>query len=354
MLMLTQSTLFFCDLALTARAKNSTLEGQIQKWNASVMAAKSPATSTADSSSCHPPSTLTFHSLTTQSSNVTSFSNHNIVLQGPSANTPELDGMTEVFGNTVDDKNKHASTSDKDKKGENVKRVVAISLASANSDGELNDKIILPSIEPDDIDTPYQMEINNPTPRDMEEAHRTLCKEIGVIHEPITPLQKKIKVEKIKYTIASSPMDMVFSTSDTSTSSTPAMFQHDAKGYIIKNIKKRYTIKDLPVPSNDSRWSHGLVGTVMLWAGAQPNVWVIPEESLVVMGQMVWNTMFLHVNYRVTPDGLVMAIIQQHLTKWCSSIGSTAICIMIDFFSKLDDDMDIVTTAEGLLEDYSE
>ncbi|KAI6097638.1 hypothetical protein EV401DRAFT_1895469 [Pisolithus croceorrhizus] len=353
------------------------------KWNASVAAAKSPATSTADSSSRRPPSTLTFRSLTTQSSNTTSFSNRNIVPQGPSADTPELDGMTEAFGDTVDDENERASTVDKDKKGENAKRVVAISPASADSDGELNNKIILPSAcakgvgipgsvtgkrkveevdalydsEPDDIGAPYQMEINDPTPRDVEEAHRMLRKEsgtlrttasirphvllatsVGVIHEPIMPLQKKVKVEEIKYTIAPSPMDAVFSTSDASTSSTPAMFQYDAEGYIIENIKKRYTIKDLPVPSNDS---------------AQPNVWVIPEESLVATVQMVWNTVFPHVKYRVTPDGSVMAIIQQCLAEWSSGIGSTAICIVIDFFSKLDDDMDIVATAEGLLEDYA-
>ncbi|KAI6094081.1 hypothetical protein EDD16DRAFT_1792215 [Pisolithus croceorrhizus] len=369
MLTLTRSTLFFRDLALTARAKNSTLEGQIQKWNASVAAAKSPATSTADSSSRRPPSTLTFRSLTTQSSNTTSFSNRNIVPQGPSADTPELDGMTEAFGDTVDDENERASTVDKDKKGENAKRVVAISPASADSDGELNNKIILPSAcakgvgipgsvtgkrkveevdalydsEPDDIGAPYQMEINDPTPRDVEEAHRMLRKESGTLRttasiRPHVLLAKKVKVEEIKYTIAPSPMDAVFSTSDASTSSTPAMFQYDAEGYIIENIKKRYTIKDLPVPSNDS---------------AQPNVWVIPEESLVATVQMVWNTVFPHVKYRVTPDGSVMAIIQQCLAEWSSGIGSTAICIVIDFFSKLDDDMDIVATAEGLLEDYA-
>jgi len=58
---------------------------------------------------------------------------------------------------------------------------------------------------------------------------------------------------------------------------TTAELQYDADGYIIK------TIKDLPIPCNDSRWSRGLVGTITLWAGAQPNVWVIPEESLVTV-----------------------------------------------------------------------
>ncbi|KAI6111463.1 hypothetical protein EDD16DRAFT_1521946 [Pisolithus croceorrhizus] len=63
--------------------------------------------------------------------------------------------------------------------------------------------------------------------------------------------------------------------------------------------------------------------------------------------------MFPHVKYMVTTDGSVMAIIQQCLAEWHSSIGPTAICIIIDFFSKLDDDMNIIATVEGLLEDYT-
>jgi len=88
-----------------------------------------------------------------------------------------------------------------------------------------------------------------------------------------------------------------------------AELQYDADGYIIKTIKKKYTIKDLPVPSNDSRWSCRLVGTITLWAGTQPNVWAIPEESLVVVMQIVWDVVFPHVKYRVTADSSVIGIV---------------------------------------------
>ncbi|KAI6013682.1 hypothetical protein PISMIDRAFT_23852 [Pisolithus microcarpus 441] len=292
MLMLTRSTLFFRDLALTTRAKNSTLEGQIQKWNASVTAAKSPATSSADSSSRRPPSTLTFHSLTTQSSDATSLSNHRIALQSPSIDMPELDDATEAFADTVDNEIEHAHTVHKDERGWNAKKVVVISPASADSDVKLNDKIIVSTechakegsvtgkrkaeevdilydSEPDEVDMPsYETETNDPMPRDVEDAHRMPCKEngilrttastsVGVIHEPLKPQQKKIKVEETKYTIVPppnlSPMDAVFSTSD---ASTPAMLQYDEDGYIIEIKKKKYTIKDLPVPSNDSCVEH--------------------------------------------------------------------------------------------------
>jgi len=45
--------------------------------------------------------------------------------------------------------------------------------------------------------------------------------------------------------------------------------------------------------------------------------------------------------------------IQQHLDEWHSGIGSTAICIMIDFFSKLDDDVDVSTMATKLFKDFT-
>ena len=45
--------------------------------------------------------------------------------------------------------------------------------------------------------------------------------------------------------------------------------------------------------------------------------------------------------------------IQQRLAEWRSGIGSTAICIMIDFFSKLDDDVDVTATAARLFKDFA-
>ena len=197
---------------------------------------------------------------------------------------------------------------------------------------------------------------------------------VGVICEP-QPLRKKVKVkvEETEHTTVVPPLGSMFSASDalmTVTHATAAL-QYDADGYIIETIKKKYTIKDLPIPSNDSRWSRGLVGTITLWAGAQPNVWVIPEESLVAAVQVVWDVVFPRVKYRVTADGSVIAIVsstfnvwtqrmlttysqvQQRLAEWRSGIGSTTICIMIDFFSKLDDNVDVPAMAAKLFKDFA-
>jgi len=54
----------------------------------------------------------------------------------------------------------------------------------------------------------------------------------------------------------------------------------------------------------------------MLWAGAQPNVWVIPEELLVAAVQVVWDVVFPHVKYRVTADGSAMAIVSSRFNIW--------------------------------------
>ena len=45
--------------------------------------------------------------------------------------------------------------------------------------------------------------------------------------------------------------------------------------------------------------------------------------------------------------------IQQRLAEWRSGIGSTAICIMIDFFSKLDHDVDVSAMAAKLFKDFT-
>lgn len=102
MLLLTQSTLFFRDLALNSRTQDVAIDGHVLKWKAGVTAAKSPATSAVDTTSSArqcPPSTLTFG---TQSSNATSLSGHCKKLQ-VSSNTPGLDFATEIFSDDVDD-----------------------------------------------------------------------------------------------------------------------------------------------------------------------------------------------------------------------------------------------------------
>jgi len=126
MLLLTQSTLFFRDLALNTRVQDVAIDGHVLRWKAGVTAVKSPATSAADTTSsawCHPPSMLTF---TTHSSNVTSLSGYCQKLQVPS-NTPDLDVPKELFSDDVDNEDECAHTVGKNQTGKNGKNVVAVS-----------------------------------------------------------------------------------------------------------------------------------------------------------------------------------------------------------------------------------
>ena len=123
------------------------------------------------------------------------------------------------------------------------------------------------------------------------------------------PLQKKVKVEETRLMTVPPPDSMSSTANALMTATYTTAELYDADGYIVETIKKKYTIKDLPLPCNDSRWSHRLVGTITLWAGAQPNIWVIPEELLVAAVQVVWDVVFPHVKYRVTADSSVIAIV---------------------------------------------
>ena len=131
MLSLTQSTLFFRDLALNTRTKDVPISRHVLRWKAGVTAAKSPAPSAADttSSARHPPPSTLLTS--THSSNVTSLSDRQD-LQVPS-NAPEPDVPTDIFSDGVDDEDECAHTIGTNQMGNDGKKVVAVSGSCAST-----------------------------------------------------------------------------------------------------------------------------------------------------------------------------------------------------------------------------
>ncbi|KIK80210.1 hypothetical protein PAXRUDRAFT_159252, partial [Paxillus rubicundulus Ve08.2h10] len=121
--------------------------------------------------------------------------------------------------------------------------------------------------------------------------------------------------------------------------------QYDMDGYIIEAIKKcsLYSTKDLPVPS-DHRWSRGVIATLTLWCGVQPNIWSIPEEDFAAALQTIFNVVYPTVKYRVTTVGSVHVV--------CSGFGSAALAMLISFFADFGCDNDIPAVATHLLENY--
>ncbi|KAG6371126.1 hypothetical protein JVT61DRAFT_9886 [Boletus reticuloceps] len=124
-------------------------------------------------------------------------------------------------------------------------------------------------------------------------------------------------------------------------------------GYVIDVVKKRleYIMKDLPM-NPDNCWSRSFIPTTTLWCSIQNNIWNVPDDEFAVALQAIFHVVYPDVKYRVNTSSSVFSLASQRVSEWHSGIGSTALIMMIDFFSQLDDDADIRTTADYLKSEY--
>ncbi|KAF8837066.1 hypothetical protein BDN67DRAFT_1014158 [Paxillus ammoniavirescens] len=211
------------------------------------------------------------------------------------------------------------------------------------------------------------MEVDERAPRDVDDAakmmklnssaakgHHTITStSVGVkINASALPLQKRVKREEPAMLTPHAPSNTSASTSDTSLLAGDHQFHTES--YLIDVVKKRanYNNKDLPVPS-DHRWSRSFISTATLWCSIQPNMWSVPEEQLVSALQAIFNVEYPGIKYQVTTSGSVFSVTLQRLSEWQSGFGSTALAMLIDFFSKLDDDINIHSVAEVLKTGYA-
>ncbi|KAI6013171.1 hypothetical protein PISMIDRAFT_10964 [Pisolithus microcarpus 441] len=76
--------------------------------------------------------------------------------------------------------------------------------------------------------------------------------------------------------------------------------------------RSKYSNSDLPVPV-DYRWMNRFLDTVTLWAGSQPNIWTIPEDTMVTTFQAIFNAVYPDVVYTVKNHGsqAVFAVIDE-------------------------------------------
>ncbi|KAF8418647.1 hypothetical protein L210DRAFT_790670, partial [Boletus edulis BED1] len=112
------------------------------------------------------------------------------------------------------------------------------------------------------------------------------------------------------------------------------------EGYLCEAIEKssKYATKYLPIPC-DQCWSHAFISTTMLWYGVQKNVWNVPTEEFASALQRIFNVVYPDVKYMVTPAGSVFALVSRSIYWYYShSFGSSALAMMLHFFSSLDDD----------------
>ncbi|KIK83402.1 hypothetical protein PAXRUDRAFT_27519 [Paxillus rubicundulus Ve08.2h10] len=194
--------------------------------------------------------------------------------------------------------------------------IVSGSLKRKADEGE-----VVPDSEPENLtsDTEDAMEIN------MTSA--------SIIQMPQPP-QKKVKIEQAGAFVKTLP------TSQTGKDSELSGPTYKTSREVIK-CHSDYSNMDLPVPANVV-WSHTFIDTATLWASIQLNVWVILEEDLVVALQTIFNAMYPQVDYTITAQGSVYAII---------CIGSFCLSELTKSY-ELPDDTDVLEVEKTLHDGY--
>ncbi|KIK80144.1 hypothetical protein PAXRUDRAFT_36279 [Paxillus rubicundulus Ve08.2h10] len=346
-------------------SKKFALGGPIKNWAPNVAEASKPraavSLSSKHSATSSTPASLppltTFTSASSKVATGTSLSNHSCRAPPVPTNTPEP--IADIFADMVVDAEEELAT------------LKGVKAGSAKDVLEL----IQPAESDEDIDRPFtQHDTSHITSgSDLDRAakmikytpikgtflkghhHTTSSTSIGVTIKTSLPPQKRIKLKEpvLTHPTSSSIKDSQAINVLTSGSQAQDSIQYDVDGYIFEAIKKcsNYSNKDLPMPS-DQRWSQGVITTVMLWCGAQPKVWSIPEDELVAALQFIVDVVYPGLKYQVTPAGSVFGVAIQRVSEWQSGFGSMALAMMIDFYLQFDDNTDIPTMAAALHENY--
>lgn len=82
--------------------------------------------------------------------------------------------------------------------------------------------------------------------------------------------------------------------------------------------RSEYKNSDLPIPA-DHKWTNAFMDTVILWAGGQPNIWSISDETLATALQAIFAIVYPDVQYQVTIHGAVFGVVRRHLHSFFSS-----------------------------------
>lgn len=74
--------------------------------------------------------------------------------------------------------------------------------------------------------------------------------------------------------------------------------------------RSAYRNTDLPPPCQDLRWTKTFLPTIFLWAGGQPNIWVINDESLTLAIQATFKVVYPEVEHTPTIHGSVFGVVR--------------------------------------------
>ncbi|KAG2111381.1 hypothetical protein BD769DRAFT_1674374 [Suillus cothurnatus] len=96
----------------------------------------------------------------------------------------------------------------------------------------------------------------------------------------------------------------------------------------------------LPIMLENGTWCRQLIPTVLLWAGSQPNFWTIKAPDLLCALQAIFATMYPGVEHKVQLKGPIMGVATQRLCMWWNNFGSTAIALVSNVLSSVNENID--------------
>ncbi|KAG2028854.1 hypothetical protein BDR03DRAFT_1019257 [Suillus americanus] len=121
------------------------------------------------------------------------------------------------------------------------------------------------------------------------------------------------------------------------------------------NLKPRAQYRNTDLPDQvqaDHRWAKKFLPTMMLWAGSQESLWSIPDATLLIHIQIVFQAVYPELNLAIVQNGAVFSLTVQQPSEWWSNFGSTAIAIIFDFLTS-NNDRDPEVLAGLLLKNFA-
>ncbi|KAG1888205.1 hypothetical protein F4604DRAFT_1916127 [Suillus subluteus] len=353
----------------------STLGGRVQNWRKNVYYEPTNSTKSGSltSASQVPPSTIFSKSQISHDSTGTSLSSNPREPQLPSSkntpNKPELTHSDELVGGfgdeDLDDSFERAVALHTH--GKVVSRTSTVEISSHDIDPDLVPPplaqrhsqvnsarkrkqfvdIIQDISEEDDLLTPQEEDddIMEGPASDDEEAMQVDEIE-DVVKKPIAVKTQQANTMKVSRTTAMTSVGTVSRCENKFPPSKKAKTTHTKSEHsastagpkgdgnwveLVSKARSTYLNTDLPPGCHeDGKWARQFLPTVFLWLGAQDELWTITDVKLLHTCQEIFKVIYPNM---VVTSGSVFGVVTQHVSKWRSNFGSTALAMVIDFLS---------------------
>ncbi|KAH7902842.1 hypothetical protein BJ138DRAFT_1200548, partial [Hygrophoropsis aurantiaca] len=96
--------------------------------------------------------------------------------------------------------------------------------------------------------------------------------------------------------------------------------------------RNKYRKDHLPAGVDGPRWRDAFIPTVLLWFGNEQELWTIDEAYFCENIQVIFDTVYGdEVEYTITTNGPVFALVLKRLCEWRNFMGSAALAVLAHF-----------------------